>query len=123
MVAQKLDAKLRDHLQSRNNLFSDALSGQGWSGLSRPALVLVDRGAVDLPVCSSTAAFINRRSMTCWLCVQMSSPLGPRPANRLKRRRYDIDVNEPFFGENARLDFGIGGEHRERPRSLQAQGG
>lgn len=50
MVAQKLDAKLRDHLQSRNNLFTDSLSGRGAVGSrSRPVLLILERGN-DIPI-------------------------------------------------------------------------
>ena len=116
MVAQKLDAKLRDHLQSRNNLFSDALSGRGVAGgLSRPALVLVDRGAVDLPVMLQHSS-IYQPQIHDLLAMRANVVSVGAEAGKPSQSKtiHDIDVNEPFFGENARLDFGIVAENIEK---------
>jgi hypothetical protein len=67
MVAQKLDAKLRDHLQSRHTLFADALSGRGAvgsSGHSRPVLVILDR-ADDLPIMLQHSYIVRKSSVRC----------------------------------------------------------
>ena len=116
MVAQKLDAKLRDHLQSRNNLFSDALSGRGVAGgLSRPALVLVDRGAVDLPVMLQHSS-IYQPQIHDLLAMRANVVSVGAEAGKPSQSKtiHDVDVNEPFFGENARLDFGIVAENIEK---------
>ena len=109
MVAKQLDAKLRDHLQSRNNLFSDALSGRGIGaagGLSRPVLVLLDRGAIDVPIMLQHS--IRYQSQIHDLLAMRANVVAVASADGAAAQRktvYEIDVNEPFVGENARLEF------------------
>lgn len=105
MIAKQLDAKLRDHLQSRNNLFSDALSGRGVSaagGLSRPVLVLLDRGTVDVPIMLQHSV---RYQAQIHDLLAMRANVVVMQSSGGSKEVYDIDVNEPFFGENARLEF------------------
>jgi hypothetical protein len=109
MVAKQLDAKLRDHLQSRNNLFSDALSGRGIGaagGLSRPVLVLLDRGAVDVPIMlQHSLRYQSQIHDLLAMRANVVAVASEEGAATQRKTIYDIDVNEPFFGENARLEF------------------
>lgn len=126
MVAKQLDAKLRDHLQSRNNLFSDALSGRqasaagGQGGLSRPVLMLLDRGAMDIPIMLQHS-YVYQPQIHDLLAMRanvVSVPAGAAAAaaqgGAQRKTVYDVDVNEPFFGENARLEFPVVAENIEK---------
>jgi hypothetical protein len=118
MVAKQLDAKLRDHLQSRNNLFSDALSGRGIGaagGLSRPVLVLLDRGAVDVPIMLQHS-YVYQPQIHDLLAMRANvvAVPGQDGAGAQRKTVYDVDVNEPFFGENARLEFPVVAENIEK---------
>ena len=127
MVAKQLDAKLRDHLQSRNNLFSDALSGRqasaagGQGGLSRPVLMLLDRGATDIPIMLQHSYvyqpqihdLLAMRANVVSVAAAGAAAAGAQGGAQ-RKTVYDVDVNEPFFGENARLEFPVVAENIEK---------
>ena len=106
MVAQKLDAKLRDHLHNRNNLFADALAGRGAVGTrSRPVMVILERGIDDLAIMlqhSYTYQSQIHDLLSMRLNVVSHQTAGGDPQ---QRKVYDVDVNEPFYCDNARLEF------------------
>ena len=66
-VAQQLDARLREHLQQRNHLFSEGHVGLSPS-LSRPLLGFFDRN-FELSVVS-THLLINTVGLECSLDVR-----------------------------------------------------
>ncbi|KAJ3414658.1 Vesicle trafficking between the ER and Golgi [Chytridiales sp. JEL 0842] len=101
-IASKLDSRLRDHLvNSRNNLFSDSNYS---SGLSRPALVILDRN-LDL------ATMLNH----AWTYSSLVHDVLDMKLNRVvinsedKGRKisktYDIDAGDFFWAKNAGNPF------------------
>jgi hypothetical protein len=102
MVAQKLDARLREHLSSRNNLFSGGAAGAAL-GFHRPLLLLTDRNLdLSAPLLHSwtyQALLHDLLGMTSnRVTVQVAdaaTPNGPPP--KLKPKTYDLLSGEDKF--------------------------
>ncbi|KAL1121012.1 hypothetical protein V6Z11_D01G204600, partial [Gossypium hirsutum] len=80
MVASALDQKLRDHLLSKNNLFSE--SGSFVSSFQRPILCMFDRNFELLK--------LNRLSV---------------PGEKGRMKSYELDRSDPFWMANGSLEF------------------
>ncbi|ODQ63177.1 Sec1-like protein [Nadsonia fulvescens var. elongata DSM 6958] len=105
MVAQKLDAKLRDHvLNSRGSSLSSSSSSRGSS--SRPVLVILDRNIDLVPMVSHSWTYqclisdvmefkLNRVS------IETPGEAGAAPA----KKSYDLDPRDFFWSANASLPF------------------
>lgn len=106
MVAQKLDARLRDHLSSRNNLFSGGgAAGGATLAFHRPLLLITDRN-IDLsaPLLHSwtyQALLHDLLGMTSnRVTVQVADAAGALPAGqpaKLKPKTYDLLSGEDKF--------------------------
>jgi hypothetical protein len=103
MIATKLEAKLRDNMQGRNNLFAEALSGVSAISNVRPLLVLFDRNNIDLPIMLQHT-YVYQAQIHDLLSMR-SNVVTVEPEGGEGRKVFDIDVNDPFFKENGRLPF------------------
>lgn len=110
MVARLLEARLREHLIARNNVFAE-VARTVQAPASRPLLVIVDR-SIDLPVMlhhtwtyqalAHDALGLKLNRVTVPLKDDSSVPGFGGPA---KTRVFDLDKSDLFWAQNAGLPF------------------
>lgn len=108
LVAHLLEKRIREHLIGRNNVFAES-AGSFTAGVgARPLLVIVDRG-IDLPVMlhhtwtyqalAHDTLSLNLNRVT----VPVRDPDGSAATS--KKRTFDLDKSDTFWGANAGLPF------------------
>ncbi|KXS21864.1 Sec1-like protein [Gonapodya prolifera JEL478] len=104
MVAQKLDARLRDHLaNSRSNLFVD--SGNPSTSFSRPLLVILDRNADLVPMLAHTWTYAPLVHDILEMKLNRVTVISDEKNGQRSRKVYDIDVTDFFWSRNAGTPF------------------
>ncbi|PPD98419.1 hypothetical protein GOBAR_DD04547 [Gossypium barbadense] len=99
MVASALDQKLRDHLLSKNNLFSE--SGSFASSFQRPILCMFDRN-FELSA-AIQHDFRYRPLVHDILRLKLNRLSVPGEKGRMKS--YELDRSDPFWMANGSLEF------------------
>lgn len=100
LVAKKLCAKLREHLLSRSELFSESVS----SGFQRPVLIIMDRNE-DLSAAlhhpSTYQALVDDLLHINMNRVKVHIRSGNAESKKQEKdRTYDLDVNQDVFFRN-----------------------
>ncbi|XP_052490162.1 SEC1 family transport protein SLY1-like [Gossypium raimondii] len=99
MVALALDQKLRDHLLSKNNLFSE--SGSFASSFQRPILCMFDRNF-------ELSAAIQHDFRYCPLVhdiLRLKLNRLSVPGEKGRMKSYELDRSDPFWMANGSLEF------------------
>ncbi|MED6118815.1 Vesicle trafficking between the ER and Golgi [Stylosanthes scabra] len=99
MVAAALDQKLRDHLLSKNNLFSEA--GNFVSSFQRPVLCIFDRNFELAVAIQHDFRYRPLVHDVLGLRLNRLSVQGEKGG----MRSYELDSSDPFWAANGSLEF------------------
>lgn len=105
MVATALDARLREALVSRNNIFAEAARFSGSVTTPRPLLIIVDR-SLDVPVMlHHTWTYQALAHDTLGMKLNRVKVNAKDASGAPRPRTFDLDKSDEFWRNNARLPF------------------
>ncbi|KAI1320030.1 Vesicle trafficking between the ER and Golgi [Mortierella claussenii] len=100
MLAEKLEARLRDYYMNRNNLFMDSNA----MNFQRPVLILLDRNMDLVPILSHSWTY--QALVHDVMDMKLNEIIVQTEENgRTVKKKYDIEAKDFFWNKNASAPF------------------